>query len=214
MKKWEKYSDYLETGDWHSHTMYTDGRNTVMEMCRQARKNGLRLIAFTEHVRKSLSYNFDDLVRDVTDARKKYPNLKILVGCEAKVLDSHGTLDVSEDVLAKCDIVLGTFHSFPAAGKIEMEDALRNMLENPGVDIWTHPITFFQKCPLCEKDVNEMISLCIKNNMLIENNIKARYSSPRFISVCRKMGAKIVTSSDAHGIEDLRLLNQEDNQRA
>jgi putative hydrolase len=41
MKKWEKYSKDLETGDWHCHTKYTDGRNTVMEMCRQAQKNGL-----------------------------------------------------------------------------------------------------------------------------------------------------------------------------
>lgn len=208
MKKWEKHSKYLETGDWHCHTRYTDGRNTVIEMCRQAQKNGLELIAFTEHVRKSLSYDFDMLVKDVESARKKYPNLKILVGCETKVLDAKGNLDVSPGTLKKCDVVLGTFHSFPSLNKRELESALRNMLKNPQVDIWAHPITFFRKCPLCKKDVHEIIKLCIKNRVLIENNIKARYRSPLFMVVCKKMGARIVVGSDAHGVEDLRSLKQ------
>ena len=209
MKKWQKFSGYLEAGDWHCHTRYTDGRNTVLEMCRQAQENGLKLIAFTEHVRKDLSYDFDDLVNDVGRARKKYPGLKIVVGCEAKVLDEKGTLDVSQDVLDKCEIVLATFHSFPTHEKKALESALRNTLKRPEVDIWTHPITFFQKYPLCEKDVNEIIRICAKNNVLIEDNIKPRYRSPRLIEMCRKLGAKTVVGSDAHGVEDLRVLNNE-----
>jgi len=209
MKKWQKYSEYLQTGDWHSHTKYTDGRNTVMEMCRQAEKNRMELIAFTEHVRRKLSYDFDKLVKDVRNVRKKFPNLKILVGCEAKVLDPKGSLDVSQKTLGKCDIVLATFHSFPHSSKREMESALKNMLRNPEVDIWTHPITFFQKCPLCEKDVYKIIRACIKNNVLVENNIRPCYRSRNLIEACRKMGANIVTGSDAHGIEDLRILNQD-----
>ncbi len=208
MTKWQKYSKYLDTGDWHCHTKYTDGRNSVMEMCRQADKNGLELIAFTEHVRKRLTYDFGRLVKDVKNARKKFPKLRILVGCEAKVLDREGRLDVSQETLKKCDIVLATFHSFPHSDKKDLERALKNMLRNPDVDIWTHSITFFQKCPLCEKDVYEIIRLCIKNNVLIENNIRPRYKCPRLIEACRKMGAKIVTGSDAHGAEDLRILKQ------
>jgi DNA polymerase (family 10)/putative hydrolase len=210
MKKWERYSRYLDTGDWHCHTKYVDGRNTVMEMCGRAQKNGLELIAFTEHVRRELSYDFGRFVKDVENARKRFPRLKILVGCEAKVLDTKGNLDVSQETLRKCDIVLATFHSFPAADKNEMESALKNMLENPDVDIWTHPITFFQKCPMCEKDVYGIIKLCIRNNVLIENNIRGRYRCPRLMEECRKMGAKIVTGSDAHGVEDIRVLKDKD----
>jgi len=203
MKKWERYSRYLETGDWHCHTRYVDGRNTVMEMCGQAHKNGLELIAFTEHVRKSLSYDFDRLVRDVKASRKKFPGMKILVGCETKVLDARGSLDVSQETLRKCDIVLGTFHSFPSSDKGELESALRRMHENLDVDIWTHPITFFQLCPLCEKDVYDIIRLCIKGNVLVEDNIKPRYRSPKLVEECRKMGAKTVIGSDAHGAEEI-----------
>jgi len=208
MKKWQKYSGYMENGDWHCHTKYADGRNTVLEMCQQAKRNGLKLIAFTEHVRMDLSYDFGSLVKDIENARKKYPKMKILAGCETKVLDAEGNLDVSEEVLKKCDIVLATFHGFPNSDKKELESALKNMLKRPEVDIWTHPITFFQKCPMCKKDVHKIIRLCVKNKVLIENNIKPRYSSPRLIEICRKMGAKIITGSDAHGTEDLRVLKE------
>jgi putative hydrolase len=206
MKKWQRYSRYLATGDWHCHTRYTDGRNTVMKMCGQAEKNGLELIAFTEHVRKKLSYDFGRLEADVEKARKRFPRMKILLGCEAKVLDCTGSLDVSEETLRKCDIVLATFHSFPSSDKGELESALKGMLRNPDVDVWTHPITFFQKCPLCEKDVNEIIEMCIKNNVLIEDNKKPCYKSPRLVEACRRMGAKTVTGSDAHGAEELLIL--------
>ena len=206
-KKWQRYAGYLDRGDWHTHTKYTDGRNTVTEMCRQAERNGLELIAFTEHVRKSLTYDFGRLVKDVEAARKRF-KLKILVGCETKVLDKDGNLDVSPETLKRCDIVLATFHSFPHSHKRELESALASMLGNPEVDIWTHPITFFQKCPLCEKDVHKIISLCKKNSVLIENNVRPRYRSPRLIDACRKMGAKIATGSDAHGVEDLLILNR------
>jgi putative hydrolase len=229
MKRWEKYSAFLESGDWHCHTRYTDGRNTVAEMCRQAGSNGLKLIAFTEHVRKTLTYDFDKLVQDVKRARNNHPGMEILVGCEAKVLDSSGSLDVDEGTLDKCDIVLATFHSFPhtplnesgtfdrrrllspsSHGRLpsreELEKALAGMISNPLVDIWIHPITFFQKCPMCEKDIRQMVELCIKNKVLIEDNMKPRYRSPHFINYCRKAGARIAIGSDAHSVEDLRVL--------
>jgi putative hydrolase len=184
-------------------------------------KNGLELISFTEHVRNNLSYDFGRLVKDVKAARKNFPGMKILVGCETKVIDSKGDLDASEETLGNCDVVLATFHSFPSLNegdksrlpstseKKELESGLRKMLENPVVDIWTHPITFFQRGPLCEKDIREIIRLCIRNSVLIEDNIRPRYRSPRLIEMCRKMGAVIVTGSDAHGAEDLLSLKRE-----
>ena len=97
MKNWKKYQEYLEKGDWHVHTNYTDGKNTVLEYCEQAEKNELKLIVFAEHVRKKLDYNFDKFLSDVQSAKDKF-NLIILVGCEAKMIDLKGTLDVSKDI--------------------------------------------------------------------------------------------------------------------
>lgn len=53
-----KYADLIPLGDWHLHTNYTDGENTVEEYCEQAVKNGLKLLVFSEHVRRELIYSY------------------------------------------------------------------------------------------------------------------------------------------------------------
>ena len=57
-KNWIKYDEYLLTVDWHIHTNWTDGENTVFEYCERAVQEGIPLIAFIEHVRKKLNYDF------------------------------------------------------------------------------------------------------------------------------------------------------------
>ncbi|HDD72562.1 MAG TPA: PHP domain-containing protein [Candidatus Aenigmarchaeota archaeon] len=194
-------------GDWHTHTNYTDGQNTVFEMCEQAVKNNLKLIAFTEHVRRSLDYDFDRFLGDIESARRAYPNLIILAGCEAKVLDTEGNLDVSPEIIKKCDIVVASFHGFPYGEKIHHLTAIKNMIQNPDVDIWGHPTQHLPNhgINLTKEEVDEIIELCKTNKVLIEKN--QRYPETHWFSDrALELGAYVVFSSDAHSIEGLRRL--------
>lgn len=114
-KNWMKYADYLRTGQWHIHTNYTDGENSVDDCCQQAIASKIPLVVFSEHVTRNLDYDFKALQREIELARQKYPGLIILSGCEAKVLET-GELDVTQEVLDLSEIVLMAFHSFPADG--------------------------------------------------------------------------------------------------
>ena len=204
MKKWQKYKQYLSRGDWHVHTNYTDGKSTIFEYCEQAEKNGLELIAFTEHVRRNLDYNFDDFVAEVYSAKDKF-DLEILVGCEAKVLDSEGTLDVSDDILKECEVVLGVFHRFEPIEKKAYLIALKNMLSNPDVDIWAHPTLFAKKnkFTLSTKDIRDISTLSLKYNVLIEKNMKYNVPDKVFREIASKAGCKFVNGSDAHQVNEL-----------
>lgn len=205
MKTWQRYKGYLETGDFHVHTDHTEGVSSVDELCEQAVMNGLRLIAFTEHVRKTLSYDYDALLAEIKEARKRYPGLIILSGCEAAVRDREGSLDVSEEVLAKADIVVASFHSFPYGHKEDFLKALKGMLRNPRVDIWGHPATFLRNVDLTQEELEEIIMFCRDNDVLIENSLARAYPiSPGFIEMARKLGATMVTDSDAHSRDDLK----------
>ena len=207
MKTWEKYKGYLETGDFHVHTDHTEGLSSVDELCEQAVMNGLKLIAFTEHVRKSLSYDYDALLADIKEARERYPGLVILSGCEAAVRDREGSLDVSEDVLAKADIVVASFHSFPYGHKEDFLRALRGMLRNPRVDIWGHPATFLRNVDLTHKELEGIIMLCKERKVLIEDSLAQAYSTPPgFLEMARELGAATVRDSDAHSRDDLKRL--------
>lgn len=204
MKRWHKYEQYLLKGDWHVHTNYTDGKNTIFEYCEQAERNGLGLIAFTEHVRRNLDYNFADFISDVYAAKDKF-DLEILAGCEAKVLDCEGTLDISDDVLKKCEIVLGAFHRFEPAEKAAYLMALKRMLANQDVDIWAHPTVFAKrnKFTLSIEDMYDISNLSLKYNVLIEKNMKYNVPDSAFQEVASKAGCKFVNGSDAHQVNEL-----------
>lgn len=205
MKNWQRYRQYLKTGDFHVHTDHTEGMNSVDELCEQAVMNGLKLIAFTEHVRKTLSYDYNALLSDIKEARERYPDLVILPGCEAAVRDREGSLDVSEEVLGKAEIVVASFHDFPYGHKEDFLRALRGMLRNPMVDIWGHPATFLRNVTLTGKELEEIIMLCKERDVLIEDSLARAYPTPPgFLEKVRELGATTVTDSDAHCRDDLK----------
>jgi histidinol phosphatase-like PHP family hydrolase len=205
MKNWERYRTYLETGDFHVHTSYTEGSNTVSELCEQAVRNGLRLICFAEHVRRELSYDYNDMLRDIQEARRLYPGLKILPGCEAKILDLSGSLDVSRDVLDRTEIVITCFHGFPQTPKEGLIKALFGALRHPRVDIWGHPATMFRLADFTPADYQKIVGECMKRRVLIENSLVPQYQAPQdFLDACRELGATMVTNSDAHDIYSLK----------
>lgn len=187
-KDFEKYINLK--GDWHIHTNYTDGKNSVLEYCKQAEKNNLELIAFTEHVRSKLTYSFDDFVSDVHSAKDKFKDIVILTGCEAKLL--NGKLDVSKEVLKQCEVVLGAIHS-----DNDYWDIL-NLITIKDIDVYAHPST--NSFSLGQK--HNIARLCGERNVLIEKNKKHGIDN-EFIEIANRYNCKVVNSSDAHNISEL-----------
>lgn len=204
LKRFWEAEERLLPGDWHLHTSYTDGADTVDNYCQRAVSQGLKLLAFTEHVRKNLSYSYPDLLADITRARKEF-NLKLLAGCEAKVLDTDGSLDVAEEVIKRCDIVTAVFHSFAKTDKESYLQALKAMLKNRYVHIWGHPTLFtrLNHIHLEEAEMNSIIELCLENQVLIERNLKYRSPDEDFIKLAVSKGAQFVIGSDAHSASEL-----------
>ena len=169
MKNWQRYKALIPFADWHVHTGYTDGQGRVDSYCQRALLNGLKSVAFTEHVRRRLDYDFGEYLSDVEHARLKYP-LQILSGCEAKVLDESGRLDAPEDVLQRSDIVIGVFHSFPFKDRHAYVRCLCAMLENPLVQVWGHPLLFSRRhgMALSEEELARLAGICARNDILVE----------------------------------------------
>lgn len=125
-KNWMGYEKYLQSGEWHVHTDYVDGENSVDEYCKRAVELRIPLIVFTEHVRRVLTYNYQDLVEEIMRARENYPELIILTGCEAKVLE-NGSLDDEEvevifEIASQKNVLieLNEKYSLPSMGWVEI----------------------------------------------------------------------------------------------
>lgn len=203
MKSWKKYIEFLTEGDWHIHTNYTDGKNTVFEYCEKAVEIEVPLLAFTEHVRKDLNYDFNKFLNDIEFAKKEF-DLIILSGCEAKVLP-NGELDIKKDILKKVDYPIFSFHSFPNDIELYVE-TLKNVLKNKYVNTWAHPgeLLLMRNLKFLQDDLKKIFELMHKHEVLFEINRKYNIPTEEWINLARDHNVKIVNGSDAHCIEDLQ----------
>lgn len=201
MKTWKKYIDYLLVGEWHIHTGYTDGNNSVFEYCEKAVEVSTPLLAFTEHVRKNLNYDFNSFLNEIEKAREEF-DLIILSGCEAKVLPG-GELDVEEWILREVDYPIFAFHSFPEDIDIYTE-SLKSVLRNGYVNAWAHPGIFLSRngLELPEKDLIYIFELMGKQDVLLEMNRKYSVPSEKWVSVARDYTVRLVNGNDIHSIEE------------
>lgn len=202
MKTWQKYQQFLSTGEWHVHTTFTDGSDTVDSYCRQAKELGIPLIAFTEHVRKTLDYDFNCFLSEIDRAREHY-DLIILSGCEAKVLPD-GTLDTEEWILRTVDYPIFAFHSFPCNDDLLIE-CLKKVMQNPWVNTWAHPLTWFEKrsTPISPMELKEIFSMMHNDGLAFELNKKYPLTLPDIQYPACENSVPFVNGSDVHSCSEL-----------
>ncbi len=202
-KTWENYKKFLMRGIWHLHTSYTDGENNVSEFCEFAQRKRIPLLAFTEHVRKELDYEFEDFMNDIFHARIKFKNVIILSGCEANIL-KDGSLDVSDDILKIVDYPIIANHQFQYH-KNSFLKSLKKALKNPYVNTWAHPglnLSF----ELNKNELYDIMTIIKHNNVLIEINKKYNLPKNEFFTIVKEFEIPTVQGNDAHTIYELNPL--------
>ncbi len=206
MKTWRTYQAYASRGEWHIHTRHTDGRDGIPEYCQRAGELGIPLIAFTEHVGKTLRYDFDAFLTEIEDARDSFP-LTILSGCEAKILPD-GEIDAEEWVLEVVDYPIVSFHSFPRDVPLYVE-CLKSALQNRYVNAWAHPGAFLRANHLTipADDLADIFAVMAQEEVALEVNRK--YSTPpdEWIGPARRRGVAEIRGSDVHAVDQLRKWN-------
>lgn len=202
MKTWKRYADYLSSAEWHIHTKYSDGMDDIKDYCQRAVDVGIPLVAFTEHVRKNLTYDFHSFLEDIESAREEF-DLIILSGCEAKVLPD-GNLDVDEWVLKAVDYPIFSFHSFPDDLQLYVQ-CLKTALKDPYVNAWAHPSTLSgRRVDLPDIELQEIFRLMRENEVLLEINRKYELPIEKWLQMAKIYDVKTVKGSDIHRIEDMR----------
>jgi DNA polymerase (family 10) len=131
-------------GDLHMHTTWTDGKYSCEEMVEAARKRGLKYIAITDHS-KSLGVagglSDDDLIRHTDEVRTldaKYSDIRVLAGTEVDIR-KDGSLDYSDDLLAKLDFVVASVHGGFNMDRDAMTARVVKAIQNPHVRAIGHP---------------------------------------------------------------------------
>jgi putative hydrolase len=204
--------------DLHLHTTQTDGKADLNAIMADAAAKGLDRIAFTEHVRKDTDW-FPDFAGRIRAAQAQYPTLEVLVGCEAKALDSSGSLDVSDAIRAECDIVLGSVHRFPDGrggyldfgelkaaefAQIELELAL-GLLSAAPIDVLAHPGGMYARrfgdFPTYLMQI--IMEKSLERGIAVEINSSYLTDLPAFLDLCQAINPYVSIGSDMHRLEKL-----------
>jgi len=131
-------------GDLHTHTLWSDGRDTTESVIRSARALGYRYLAITDHsptskATRTLSVEgIARQAREIEALRPAYPELTILHGCEVDILPD-GTLDLPEPVMAGLDIVLASLHDAAGQPPDRLLARYLGAMAHPLISVVTHP---------------------------------------------------------------------------
>lgn len=203
-------------GDYHTHTIYSDGKQTVMQSAEMAKQKGLKEIAITDHgfnKFKGLKRKHIDELRQQCVQAEKQTGVRILLGVEANIISKNGDIDVTEQDLKKIDILVVGFHQI-VKGKTFLDrlgfifpnninsksqktikrntEAVIKAIQKYPIDILSHPGV---GCPIDIKKVGEIAK---QYGTKMEINGKRIAYSESDIKYLIEKKVEFVVSSDAH----------------
>ncbi len=208
--------------DYHTHTKYSHGKDTIEENVLKALSMGLKRIAVTDHGLGHIAFGLKrkhvlDARNEVDELREKYEGqIDILFGIEANILSMEGNTDVYPEYERYFDIILLGYHRFVKfslwkdfryfvfkAPRTKQMKAYENMtkittqainkaIRNNRIDIITHPGEYLNV------DYKLLAAEAAKHGTALEINSKHARMSVLDVRDAAKEGAVFVINSDAH----------------
>ena len=201
-------------GDLQIQTDWTDGANSIDEMAKAAKEQGLEYIAITDHTKDLAVTGGSDekklllQMAEIDRVNKKISGIKVLKGAEVNIR-KDGTLDIADEVLSKLDVVGVSVHSSFKMPKKDMTERILRAMRNPHVDILFHPTgRSMPKRDSYDIDIDVVIEEAKKTDTMLEINAQPRRLDLKDSNIrkAKEAGAKMIIDSDAHSAEQLSYL--------
>ena len=214
---------YRLTADYHTHTRYSvfgpylHGKSTIMENVAKAHEQGLKELAITDHGPREI-YGLDpkklpQMRAEIAEAQAKYPDVKVLLGVEANIMDTPNGLDIEPEHMADYDFINAGYHygvpkahmianwiafNLPCSKKLRDKMSKKNTelavraLRSNKVKVLTHPgdKAFF--------DMATLAKTCEETGTMIEINARHKRPNVQDIKLMAEYAVKFVIGSDAH----------------
>lgn len=208
-------------GDFHLHPNFPIepshdlGANSMAEMVERARSLNYEYLAFSEHSPAISTHSEQEISELVFKRNQKIDELQkgsdpmlstvLLKGMEVDIL-ADGQLSLPDKALKELDLVLVGVHSSHHQDKKTMTARLLKALQNPYVNILTHPTNrLLLEREQSEIDWDQIFAICAKRHIALEINAHPkRLDLPDdLIRQAKKIGVKFVINTDAHGVLEM-----------
>ncbi|MBS3982549.1 MAG: PHP domain-containing protein [Dethiobacter sp.] len=211
--------------DLHTHTDYSHGKGSIEDNVRVAMKRGLQAVGIADHgpghffIGIGGAHAFRRMKEEIEMLRHKYPEVEILFGVEANIVDTDGTIDVSTDILRELDFLLVGYHKLVRprslaafwqgarnfwSGWTKTSSASLRAANTTAITsaVRRYPITAIAHPGLqIDIDTAELARVCKEYGTFLEINSSYGSELDPYISESLPTGVRFLLSSDAHAPE-------------
>ena len=197
-------------GDLHSHTIFSDGSQTVEESAMVAVEAGMRYLAITDHSQslgitggmtpERVREQWIEIDRVNTLLKERGHDLRLLKGVELEIL-ADGTLDYEDELLAGFDIVIASVHSNFRQDRATMTNRMIAATQSKHVDVIGHPSgRLIGQRDGYDVDMDALLRAAAANGVAVEINANpARLDlDAQNARLARTLGVLIPINTDAH----------------
>jgi len=214
-----KLPKLIEVGDIHAdlqtHSTWSDGKLSMLEMARLAARRGMRVIAFTDHSISlgvtgglSMERHAEQQLEIEAAQREVGDSIRILHASEVEI-KADGTLDYPDEFLATLDLVLASLHTSLRQPREKVTQRLINAIRNPHVDIIGHPTgRLIPDREGADLDMDAVLAAAAETGVALEINASPYRLDLEDIYARRahELGIPISINTDAHSEVDMDML--------
>jgi histidinol phosphatase-like PHP family hydrolase len=195
-------------GDCHTHSDWSDGGSSILEMGEAARSLGHEYVVLTDHsprltVARGLSA--ERLVQQLEEVERLNVRLapfRILTGIEVDI-NEDGSLDQEYGLLESLDIVVASVHSRLRMPREEMTQRMMAAVANPLTNVLGHctgRIVAGRGRPESEFDAEDVFAACRRFDVAVEINSRPERLDPpkRLLRLAVEAGCRFAIDTDAH----------------
>lgn len=209
------------TADYHTHTYYSDGVGSITQNVEAARAKGLKTIGITDHGFWHVAHgigrkNVARMRAEIEELRHKYPDIEILLGVEANLINMRGDLDLREADIALFDYIIFGVHKFacslkkPSSIWFAMMNFVSRKSEKRRQKVTDSYIAAIKKYPVklvvhpnyaARVDVGRVAKFASQQGVWVELNGKRIQMDEADAQALIDSGVTLVIGSDAHSPE-------------
>lgn len=200
-------------GDLHTHSTYSDGRNTLEEMARAAIARGYEYLAITDHSHGlGITHGLTEEIarrqwKEIEALNARLAPFRLVAGVELEIR-ANGELDFADAFLARFEYVAASLHSSTRQAPERLTERLLGAVRNPFVDTINHPTGRVVGGRLgYTADMERLFETAAGLGKALELNGSERLDlSDVLARRAKELGAVFTLSSDAHSVGGLDMM--------
>lgn len=202
-------------GDFHMHTVASDGRNSIEEMAEAAQQRGYNFLCITDHSESSVVANGQSpkrLAKQIEQIRKIAAGLKAITlwaGAEVDI-GADGSLDFDDKLLAELDYVVASIHSGLNSPREKVTMRTLKAMDSPYVSCIGHPTgRLLGQREAMDLDIARVIEHAAQTHTALEINANPYRLDLKDVhcKMAVEAGVKLAIGTDAHSTAGLGLMH-------